>query len=171
MSHLTAQSIEDIVKEFALAPVNHPELLPNLLPLIVGAVIIELYFGKHTQEELGWNTSVGNAIIWATTGVTLLLTSDLTGSERLITYFIIGLGAFVGYMNFYHKWDDTVAFIISSAGIVYSLTYVIVIIVKTDLEISEPVIKAALAFIVGVNIIFKAMQSFEKPADDGFGQI
>lgn len=169
MSIVYGTSIEKVLEELVLAPVKHPELLPTVLPLIIGAITLEIYFGKHVEENLGWNTSVGNAVLWIATGINLLITSELTATERKITYFIIGLGGFVGYMDFYHKWSDTVAFIVSSAGIVYSLAYVTVVIVKTSLEINQTVIKAGVIFIVGVNILFKIMQQFEAPTKDGIG--
>lgn len=163
-------SIESVVEELVMAPVNHPELIPNLLPLILGALVIELYFGKYSQEDLGWNTSVGNSIIWVTTGVTLLLTAEPTNLELYATLFLIGIGSLVGYMNFFHKWSSTVAFIISSAGIVYSIAYIVVIVVKTDLPVNETVMQASIVFIVGVNILFKVLQAFETPRDRGFNQ-
>lgn len=148
-----------------MAPVEHPDLLPTVLPLILGALVIELYFGKYSSEKLGWNTSVGNAIIWITTGVSLLLTGNPGPMEKKATYFLIGFGSLVAYMDFFHKWSATVAFLISSSGIVYSLAYVIVVFVKTDLAINDTTLRAGLAFVVAVNIAFKILQSFETSRD------
>lgn len=161
-------TVEEVLKQLVTAPTNH-ELLPSLLPIIAGAIVIELYFGKHQSESLGWNTSVGNAVIWVTTGLSLLITSDLTFTERYASFFLLGVGSLVGYMNFYHKWSESVAFIISSAGIVYSLAYVTVVVVKTDLTVNHTVLKAAAIFIVATNIGFKVIQMFETPARDSFG--
>ncbi len=158
-------SLDSIIWKFVIAPVEHPQLLPILLPLILGAVVIELYFGKYSRESLGWNTSVGNAIIWVTTGVSLLLSSNLQTLERNAAYFLILVGSVVVYMDFYHKWPSTVAFMVSSAGIVYSLAYVTVVFVKTSLAINSASIKAAIVFIVAANILFKILQSLETPRD------
>lgn len=159
-----------ILEEFVYAPVRHPELLPSLLPLIVGAVVIELYFGKYKSESLGWNTAVGNAIIWTTTGATLLLTSNLDGMEKQAAYLLIGVGAAVGYMDFFHKWPDWVAFLVSSSGIVYSLAYVIVVMIKTGIPLTNNAIKAAAIFFVGVNVVFRFIKAFETPRDRGMNQ-
>lgn len=169
MSIIQGTTIESSLEQLVMAPLNHPELLPNLLPLILGALVIELYFGKYEQEELGWNTSVGNSVIWVTTGISLLMTAEPTGIERQATFFLVGLGAVVGYMNFFHKWSSTVAFVVSSAGLIYSLAYVLVVVVKTGMTVNETVLQAALIFIVGVNIVFKIIQSFETPRDTELG--
>ncbi len=163
-----ALTVQEVLKRFVMAPTNY-ELLPSLLPIIGGALVIELYFGKHESESLGWNTSVGNAIIWVTTGISLLITSDLAQMERYASYFLAGVGSLVGYMNFYHKWSESVAFIISSAGIVYSLAYVTVVLVKTNIPVNNTVLKASLIFIIATNIGFKVIQMFETPAQDSFG--
>lgn len=162
-------TIQEVVIEFVLAPMRYPEILPTVLPIIVGAVVIELYFGKHTNEELGWNTSVGNAIIWVTTGATMLIGSDLTTQETYATFSLIGLGILVAYLNFFHKWSSTVAFMASSSGIVYTLAYIFVIIVETGMSINNTVMKGAGVFFIGVMAAFKIIQMFETPADDGIG--
>jgi hypothetical protein len=161
------ETIRSIFEQFLVTPINQPEILPTVLPLIVGAVIIELYFGKYTREELGWNTSVGNAVIWATTGITLLMTTEMNQQEKFAAYALIGIGGLVGYMDFYHKWPETVAFIISSSGIVYTLAYIAIIMIKTSMTFNPVTMKAAAIFFVAVNIGFKIMQGMESSRSSG----
>ena len=158
-------TVEETLETIVFAPIRQPELLPTVLPLVVGALVIEMYFGKYTTEELGWNTSVGNAVIWATTGITLLMTTEMTQQEKFAAYGLIGVGGFIGYLDFYHKWSDTIAFVVSSSGIVYTLAYVAVILIKTSLPVNMTTAKAAGIFIVAVNIGFKIMQGMETPRD------
>lgn len=169
--HLTSSgdSVEQILREIVFAPLNHPELLPGLLPLIGGAIVIELYFGKHSEEELGWNTSVGNAVIWVTTGLNLLMTTALDPQERMATYSLIGVGGLVAYMDFFHKWSSGIAFRISSSAIVYTLAYVLVIMVKTSIPVTAESLKAAAIFVVGANIGFRSLQGFETSEKDNTG--
>ncbi|MFB6159353.1 MAG: hypothetical protein ABEJ95_06915 [Candidatus Nanohalobium sp.] len=159
------QTIRSTFETLALTPFERPELLPTVLPLIVGALVIEIYFGKYSKEELGWNTSVGNAIIWTTTGLTMLLTTHMTPQERYAAYFLIGVGAFLGYMNFYHRWPDTVAFIVSSSGVVYTLAYISIILVKTSTPVNTTTVKASLLFFVVTNIGFRVLKGMETPRD------
>ena len=167
-SILTGQStIQEVIMEFVLAPMRYPDILPTVLPIIVGAVVIELYFGKHTNEELGWNTSVGNAIVWVTTGLVMYLTTDLGTQEKYATIGLIALGLGTSYLNFYHKWSATIAFLASSSGIVYTLTYIFVVFVKTDMQLSNTVLQGAGVFLLGVIAGFKVIKSFETPANEG----
>ncbi len=155
------------MEEFFLAPVQHPDLLPTVIPLILGAFVIELYFGKHKTEVLGWNSSVANSIIWVSTGLNLLLTESFTGAlERYVTYLILGIGIVVGYMDFFHKWSEAVAFRASSADVTYPLAYVTVVIVKTGVPVNETTIKAAAGFILGVVVFFHILRGLETPSPE-----
>lgn len=158
-------TIREALTTFASAPVRNTELLPTVLPLIIGVVVIELYFGKHTDEELGWNTAVGNSISWMSTGIILLMTTETTQQEKYATYGIIGAGALLAYLDFYHKLSNTVAFIVSSSGIVYTLAYISVIMIKTSMPVTTTTLKAAAIFTVAVNIGFKIIQFMETPQE------
>ena len=160
--NIDQQALIEVVREFVVAPIQTPEMLPTILPLVSGAIVIELYFGKHKQERLGWNTSVGNAVIWVSTGLTLYMTETLSQPELYATYSLIGLGVFVGYMDFFHKWSEAVAFTVSSAGIVYTLAYILVVFVYTDLNpANEVTVYGAGLFFLLTIVCFKLVQTFE----------
>jgi uncharacterized membrane protein YecN with MAPEG domain len=149
------------LENFVITPFQSSEILTSVLPLVVGAIVIELYFGRYKQEELGWNTSVGNAVIWGTTGLNLLLTTEMNQNETLAAFSLLGLSLLIGYMDFFHKWPDTIAFVVSSSGIVYTLAYIVVVMAKTSMPVSTTSMKAAGILFVAVNIGFKLMQSME----------
>lgn len=162
-------SITSLMIEFALAPLKHPDIVSSVLPLILGAIIIELYFGKHEQEVLGWNTSVGNAVIWISTGINLILNSALESfAEKIVVYFILLTGLFIAYMDFFHKWKPAVAFRVSTPDIIYPLGYVTVVIVKTDVQVTDMSLKAGLAFIITSFVVFRILRFFETPASNQF---
>lgn len=155
--------------EIVMAPANHPDLIPSVLPIIVGAFVIELYFGKHKTEVLGWNTSVGNAVIWISTALNLILTEQAeTALERYVVFFILALGGIIAYLDFFHKWSATVAFRASSADVVYPLAYVTVVIVKSSIPADQNAIKAAILFLGASFIFFRIIRSLETPAPDDF---
>lgn len=154
-------TITAALKNFIITPFQTSEILTSILPIVVGAIVIELYFGRYEQEELGWNTSVGNAVIWGTTGLNLLLTTEMNSNETMAAFSLVGLAFMVGYMDFFHKWPDTIAFVVSSSGIVYTLTYIVVVMIKTSMPISTTTLKAAGLLFVAVNIGFKIMQGIE----------
>jgi len=168
---MQAQQIitEEVIKKtefFFRVPIDNQEMLPTLLPLIAGGVIMELYFGKHKQESLGWNTSVGNAAIWMTTGLTILISeTGLSQPELRATYALIALGGVVAFMDFFHIWSASVAFIISSSAMVYTLAYALVVVIKSSMAVNQTTIKAAALFFLLVNVGFKIIQSFETDTD------
>jgi hypothetical protein len=159
--------IYSTVVDFLYAPLNNPEMISTALPLILGAVIMELYFGKHKKESLGWNTSVGNAVIWMATGFSLYMSETLTQPELYATYVLIALGGFVTFMDFFHIWPSTVAFFISSSGLVYTLAYTLVLVIKTKAPMTRETLYAAAIFFIGINAVFKAVQ-FTEDDTDGF---
>lgn len=167
MSITGGTTIPHVLETLVLTPLNRPDLLPSLLPIILGAVVVELYFGKYTSEELGWNTSLGNAVIWVATGGTLLLNGAMETIESYAAYFLIAAGGLVGYLNFFHKWSSEMAFFFSSHGLVYSIAYITVVYVRRDIPINSTSLKAAAVFIIGVNIVFKFLQQMETSRDRG----
>lgn len=168
-SHITGisadPSIAGYVEQLVKAPLEHPEILPSALPLIFAGVALELYFGKHKDESLGWNSSLANSVIWITTGITLLISGEITDvMHRYVSYFLIGLGTVTGYFDFYHKWPKEVAFVASSAISVYSIAYVTLVMVKTGMPVNATTVKAAGAFVVGITLFFQVVRFFETPA-------
>lgn len=164
--------IRERALEYVLAPAQNSSLLPDVLPLILGAVVIELYFGKHTDEVMGWNTSVGNAIIWISTGLSLAITGVLdTAVERAVTYLILLSGSLTAYMDFFHKWSAAAAFHASSPELIYPLAYVTVVTVKTGIPITITTLKAAAVFVLGVTAMFGLIKFLIPPADDGIGSV
>lgn len=154
--------------EILLAPVEHPEIVPSLLPLALGAIVLELYFGKYENESLGWNTSVGNAVIWISTGANLLIKGGLESAEKTVAYGLIGIGGLLGYMDFFHKWGEKIAFRASSAGVIYTVGYVTVIVAGTTIPVDRTTLKAGGVFVLGALATFQLIQYFETPAREEF---
>ncbi len=150
---------------FFREPVDNPEILPNVLPLIMGLVIMELYFGKHKEESLGWNTAVGNGVLWTSTGISLYLTAELTQMQLYLVYGLIAIGGLVVYLDFFHKWPSTVAFMISSAAVIYSVAYILVIIVKSPMPMEPLTYQAAALAFIAINVGFMFIKALEKDAD------
>lgn len=148
-----------------LAPVKHTDIVPTVLPLILGGLIVELYLGKYKSEELGWNTAVGNAVVWFATGVSILVTESLEGLEVQATFFLILLGLFVGFMDFFHIWPARIAFLVSSSGLVYTIAYTIVVMIKTGIEVNHSTLIGAGLFIALIQAGFLFIKFIEQPRD------
>jgi hypothetical protein len=49
--------------EILSAPSVHQEMIWIVLPLLLIIVLMTVYFAKYKDEELGWNTALGNSFI------------------------------------------------------------------------------------------------------------
>lgn len=147
------------------APIQHTNIIPIVLPLILGGLIVELYLGKYKREELGWNTAVGNAVVWFATGISILATENLEGLEVQATFFLIFLGLFVGFMDFFHVWPARIAFIVSSSGLVYTIAYTIVVMIKTSIEVNTATLLGSGLFIAAIQAGFLFIKFIEQPRD------
>ena len=48
---------------FILRQILTQEVLWILAPLVITLILMEMYFGRYKEEELGWNTAFGNTLI------------------------------------------------------------------------------------------------------------
>lgn len=171
--HSRTSLVEQILQEEVIstaisifsAPIQHSDIVPTVLPLILGGLIVELYLGKYKKEDLGWNTAVGNAVVWFATGISLLVTESLEGLEVQATFFLILLGLFVGFMDFFHIWPERIAFLVSSSGLVYTIAYAIVVMIKTDIEVNNATLLGAGVFIAAIQVVFLFLKFIEQPRD------
>jgi len=151
--------------EILLFPYSHQDLLPSLIPVIVGLFVLEFYFGRYKREELGWNTAVGNATMLVTTALTLIYQLELylapTSNEALVALFILGFGGLMLTLNFYHVWPKIVAFNISSAFTVYALVYVTMALTYGDVPINTNTLAAAGLFFFALAMFFRTIQSMQ----------
>lgn len=161
---LVEEPIENYIIHLARAPLDNPEIVPTVLPLVLGLLVLELYFGKYTNEKLGWNSSVANSVIWISTGATLYIAETLGTAEKWAVYFLIGIGSLTAYLDFFHKWPEEIAFIASSAPSVYILAYITTVMVRTGIPVTRSSLIAAGIFLIGATAFFKLLQALETPA-------
>jgi len=107
------------------APVVHPEMIWIVIPLFVTLLLMEFYFGRYRQEELGWNTAFGNAIVLLFVAIDLfrhIYTNPITLANLSTTYMKTLVACLVGvealwlmFLDYFHFLPKKVAFFISSA--------------------------------------------------------
>ncbi len=149
--------------EIAKAPLTYPEIIPTILPLVIGFVILELYFGKYSHEELDWTAALINSLLWIKISLSLIWTETLeTYPERYLTYSLLLLGLFTAYMNFNHVWRKKIAFVVSSEFMAYTYAYLIVILVKTDIVVDIVTLKASLLFLLMIFILITFVKLTER---------
>lgn len=148
-----------------LFPHLHRDLIPSLIPVIVGLFVLEFYFGRYKQEELGWNTAVGNATMLVTTALTLIYQLELYlvpfSGDALVAFSILGFGGLMLLLNFYHIWPKMIAFNISSAFTVYALVYMTMALTYSDIPIDSNTVAAAGLFFFALAMFFRTVQSMQ----------
>lgn len=109
------------------APVHAPDMLWMLLPLIATLLLMEFYFGRYKDEELGWNTAFGNALVlmfvaidlfrhlYEPSGQTILhFITTASDIKILIPVWIIVMALTLMLIDFFHFVPKKIAYIISS---------------------------------------------------------
>lgn len=151
-----------------LFPYTHPEFLPSLIPIFLGLIVIELYFGRYQFERLGWNSAVSNAVLLIATALTLILELNLTsapsGPRYLVAYGILGLGATILTLNFYHVWPARIAFSVSSGFVAYTLVYLAIAWVYEELPLDINTLSAAILLFISFYVFFEGLQRMERTA-------
>jgi hypothetical protein len=125
-----------------LAPMQVPNMLWMLLPLAATLILMEFYFGRYKDEELGWNTAFGNSLVLVFIAIDLFrhlfepsglsitqfiaTTSDI---KIIIPLWIIFMAIILMVVDFFHFLPKKVAYMISSPTYVNLIALLGIIIV------------------------------------------
>ena len=126
---LVFQRILDILN----APFSKPIIFWELGPLILTMFIMELYFGRYKDEELGWGSTVSNALILVFIGSNLLHylylsgVLDFTLLRSQLPLYLIGAGLTLAILDFFHIWPAFIAFDISSVLPIHIVAFITII--------------------------------------------
>ncbi|MBD3397682.1 hypothetical protein GF412_00960 [Candidatus Micrarchaeota archaeon] len=58
--------------DLVMAPASEPDMLWFAIPLIIATVLMALYFGRYRWEELGWNSSFANTMVFLFVSIDLV---------------------------------------------------------------------------------------------------
>ena len=158
------QSFDRFV-EFITAPIEMPEMLWILVPLILNILIMELYFGRYVLEELGWNTAFSNVIVLIFVSVDLLRYLYNAGRlelgiELALICAIILVGIVLTILDFFHELPKHFAFVVSSKLPMNYLALVSIILIYSGINILEAeTIIALLLFLLLLYVIIKLIHA------------
>ncbi|MDD3888246.1 MAG: CPBP family intramembrane metalloprotease [Patescibacteria group bacterium] len=123
--------------QIILTPFYYPDIFWIILPLIAATILMILYFGRHRNEELGWNSAFGNNIALMFVGINLI--QELSGRDLLLSskaffiYMLIVYNIVQLFMNYFHLLPKKVSFLINSAVPINVITYLAILIAYSDL--------------------------------------
>ncbi|HLC72498.1 MAG TPA: hypothetical protein VJH37_02865 [Candidatus Nanoarchaeia archaeon] len=152
--------------EIVTTPIHHKQALWLIVPLLISTLLMQLYFGRNKDEELGWNTAYANSIALIYISVNLLkiiydqygygfwqhLTPELT--PKLFFIGIIMLQALLlAFLDLFHSLPKRFSFFIGSLPSVFAIALVTIVVVHTDIPIDRFTLIAALCLFV-VSVVF-----------------
>ena len=163
------------IQELVLAPYHNPQMIWIVIPLATTLLLMEFYFGRYIDEELGWNTAFGNSIVLLFVSLDLLrfLYGDVS---KLATIFSAGfglpaktvialaigvLGILLMFFNFFHFLPKKLAFWVSSALPINLVAYISLSIVYSKVTIDIFTLFAAIGMYIGLIIFFGLIHLIE----------
>lgn len=167
------------LQEIVHAPLIEPTILWTILPLLITAFFLELYFGRYKIEELGWNSAFANCIslLWVTTAVVRFMyelhgsliwtTWDFKGpiAPTMLLIGALGLWALtLAVCNFFHILPKWIAFFMSSTIPVNVSAVLITVIVIGKFPMDRVTATATLIAFVALAIVFSIIQAIVRPS-------
>ncbi len=185
---VTAGGVEEFLRavleragELARVPIDEKQILFMFVPLLVTLFLIELYFAKYRNEELGWNTAVGNSLVLFFVGMNLL--GHLYGQGRLfvmeadamarsvVALFVVFESIFLIAMNFYHLMPEKISYGISSALPVNLLGVLSILLVYSRVPFDFVTAAASLFLVIVLILIVIFVKSLEAPAIESVEEV
>ena len=157
------------------APLSRPELLWQLAPVILMWGVMEVYFGLHKKEELGWNTALGNGIslFWIIISAMQFIFNNkehvFSWDRFYVILFITIYAIFLIYISFRHSFSAKFTYVMGAPTMIYFFSYIALIYAFGLIDASLPMITAIallLGLVIGSETIFKALLPNEDNSDD-----
>lgn len=119
--------------EIFSSPLKDPSIWWLLAPIILFWFVIEIYFGRHKNERLGWNTALGNGLsmFWIVVISLKVLFEGQLGLHNLdklvFVIFIALYSIFVIFISFTHRIKEGLFFLVASPTMVYYLSAIAIL--------------------------------------------
>ena len=162
-SIIADQVLERLIEIFQ-TPIKFPEMIWIITPLIITMLLMEFYFGRYKDEELGWNTAFGNSLVLIFVAVDLiryLYNNDylfLIDTRNILVAIVIIEGILFTLLDFYHLIPKNIAYGVSSKSPINFVALIAVIVVYSNLKIDLITILALLLLVfviyIGIAILY-----------------
>lgn len=148
-----------------------------IAPLVISLFLIQLYFGRNKDEELGWNTAYANAIalifvsvhlaryLYESYGHTILFS---VGTDPFYkSLFVFGLfvdAFFLMLIDFFHALPKRITFFICSSVTVDVLAFFAIIVVHSTVPLDFITLYASLLFFAIASLLFALLRWMVPPS-------
>ena len=173
--------IQQRISELVFAPMEFPEMLWIVTPLIATTLLMTLYFGKYKREELGWNTAVGNSLVllfvaidlyryvFNTLGDGTFMVFIENPVPTLVCTVVLLEGLALMLLNFFHALPKKVTFFISAPLSVNLVAYVAMAIIYSGIPADDVTVAAALSAFAILYIFMMMLKLFVRKISDSLG--
>ncbi|MBD3249334.1 hypothetical protein GF336_04780 [Candidatus Woesearchaeota archaeon] len=158
-----------LAKDILIGPFIDSSILWIVLPLILILILIDLYFGRHRSEELGWNSAFSNSIsmLWICIIIFRFLFQEY-GFEITLSPIAVKEFAIAGILalwviviltlNFFHIVPKKFAFIISSSKSVYITAFIIISVIFGDFALDSITLIASVILLLILLVFLNAVK-------------
>jgi len=165
--------IQQLAKEFVnkfsalfYAPSQHSEMIWIVLPLLIVIFSMTFYFSKYKEEELGWNTALGNSLILIFVSIDLFRTIfNITSPGNIQNFGIYSIATFIVFLlflegvllllvNFTHLLPKKIAYFLSSPLSVNLTAYVLICLIYSKMQINIISIISTIIFFILLLLVF-----------------
>jgi membrane protease YdiL (CAAX protease family) len=152
------------------APFTTPGMIWIVTPLLISMTLMQLYYGRHRTEELGWNSAFGNsvALIFVSVNLSQVLYNrfgfsfiNLLNPPSPKIWVIIGIGlvSLVQLLvNYFHAIPKKIAFFINSSIPTNITAYIAIVLVYTDIALSFATMIASITLLIVFIYSFRFMR-------------
>ncbi|MBW2984292.1 hypothetical protein KY361_04205 [Candidatus Woesearchaeota archaeon] len=154
--------VDEIIKalnEIGYSFVKDSSLWWYLAPVILLWIALEIYFGKYKKEQLGWNTSLGNAVTltWISVESMRFLFETQPGNFWFrfgIIMAIMFYALLIIYFSFSHKISAKATYTLASPNAIYFLCMVTILWGHGALKLTEWVLLDLVILYIILLILF-----------------
>ena len=163
--------------DMVFVTIKKTETLEILIPLLITLFLIQLYFGRNKDEQIGWNTAYANCIVllfvvahlgtyvYSNYGLDALYNLGGTAYYKTLFVLILGLVALsLMFIDFFHSIDERFSFLMSSSIFINVISFIGVVLVYSDIVFDLVTLFASLFIFVLVIIFFKLLRSVVPPS-------
>jgi hypothetical protein len=159
--------------EMLIIPMQKKSTLEILIPLLASLLLIQVYFGRNKNEQIGWNTAYANSIVLMfvtahlgshvqkTYGLALFDVHNLSAFYKGLVVLILGFIAFsLIVIDFFHSIHKKISFVISSSIFVTFISFISIVLVYSDIPFDRDTLFSAIFILIYAIIFFKIFRWF-----------
>ncbi len=164
--------------EMIFITIQKKETLVILIPLIITLFLVQLYFGRNKDEQIGWNTAYANCIVllfvtahlgtyvYEQYGLDAFYNSGGTAYYKTLFVLILGLVALsLMFIDFFHSIDERFSFLMSSSIFINVISFIGVVLVYSSIEFDLVTLYASIFIFLLVIVFFRIVRALVPPSE------